>query len=496
MAIYLIHPTAANFDLLTEDLSEQRYDNYYINFLDLLPESSIQTFFSHILKQETNNRIYKISVHPLNFRPVHDKVFDLAIPRPYSLLSSPLTKEEEALSYFSTSGDRLFSVLFSLRLIPLVKYKPNDITTPIIEKIQANFKTLFEKFPELKEEFNYSQNAFLTVLERENDLPIMFHHSASFGSMMNDLFGLSTQQHKKAFPLDPEVDYIWQDCIAMDFPSVHEKITADLGELQAKTKFLNEDNLEGTEEINEKLASTLEGLRDLTLRQKTLETHCNFASLLKEEIEGRQLDVIYDFEYNFLSKKKMNKEIKEKYDRVIKQATAKTRDDLLRTLAIRILLDRQATKEVIESELKKCGLESKAMAYLLDKVADTKPTETEVKHGLFSYLKAGHSVVMDRLSQFISTEQPSLMADLVVDAVKRTNKEYVCYDLLKKKQVEQKNDCSEMIVYVYGGGSLAEFECLEQKMNGLNKTLLYGSDKIYRPVEFLEELEMLGSESG
>jgi hypothetical protein len=81
-----------------------------------------------------------------------------------------------------------------MKISPLIKYKSSSFSELIVEKIQNKFISTFNKFPELKNEFK-NGNCLMVILERDFlDLPIMLHHSSSFGAIISDILGLTFEQ--------------------------------------------------------------------------------------------------------------------------------------------------------------------------------------------------------------------------------------------------------------------------------------------------------------
>lgn len=190
MAIYIINPTDENLKILKNDLEKSLFDNFFINFVEKIDDHKLQNFFSSLIQTDKYNRIYKIMVHPLGFNLYHPRVFSLNIKESYSLLNSPNVKDEQIESYFEKIGNGIFDMLFATRTIPIIKFR-SGFADQIIDIIQKRFYDTFEKFPELKEEFSRKNSTLLTIVDRDLDLPIMFHHSASLGSMIHDVFGIT-----------------------------------------------------------------------------------------------------------------------------------------------------------------------------------------------------------------------------------------------------------------------------------------------------------------
>jgi len=228
----------------------------------------------------------------------------------------------------------------------------------IITMIEDYFNQTIDKFPEITEEFK-KNSTLLIFMDRESDLPIMFHHSASFGALVNDIFGLSrtkvvkSEDKKKLnkFEIDPVTDYIWNENVAIDFPTTLDKIITDFNKLNEQTSFLDSKKTEEIAEISAKLNQTLDKVQDIIEKQNVLANHLNYADKLKEEIKLRKIEELYDFEFDLLSNRGVNNEIKKKYNKICTSSNHTNilnnnnfKYDVLRSLIIYYLMNKDLSE--------------------------------------------------------------------------------------------------------------------------------------------------------
>lgn len=482
MAIYIINPTDENIKILKNDIEKSVFDNFYINFVEKCDEKKLQTFFSDMIQTDKYNRIYKIMVHPMGFNLFHPRVFSLNIKNAYSLLNSPNVKDDDIHSYFEKIGNGIFDMLFTTRTIPIIKYR-SGFADSIISVIQKNFYQTFEKFPELKEEFSKKNQTLLTIVDRDLDLPIMFHHAASLGSMIHDVFGITRSKSSgDIFEIDPLIDYVWNTYLGTRFVTAKEKIIEDLKNINQQTAFLDNQNGKSgdLEKMSEQIASTLEDLRDITVKQKCLNNHAKFQEKLTKEIDSRNIGAFFKFEEELLSARTINRETKKKFFELLslKQLNVKDinlhKNDILRLAIIYFLINTSISNDEvkeIENSLKNIGVSLKAFEYFKQK----KSFEESMKRGAnannqeLSFLQKSVSY----LRKYITSEQTSIIADTVNNlASNKEVKEYVSYNLLKKGIEKNFNSSfNHVIVFVIGGGSLGELEYLEEFLNQNDRTV-------------------------
>ena len=536
MAIYLISPSDENFSLIVNDMKNNIFDNYYINIINMPNKNEIDfsNFYMDLMQNDFFNRIYKINIIPINILIYHKNVFSLNLKKSFYLLNNPKSNEKDANEYFNTIGNGLFSSLFVMKTIPLIKYRRNWIGDDIVKIIQKNFDILVNKSPEIKEEFK-KKKSLLIIANRDVDLPIMFHHGASLGSMLNDICNIVFEEKKNDnnnennnnYLIDPVNDYIWNDNLSQPFYTVSEIVFKELKKYSEDFKFLDESgnrfgNVEKMLDDNKKISESIENLRDKKILGKILSNNSNFCTNLIQNAEKRELGKIYDIELNLLLKRNsVNKEIINKFYNLVNLNSIENNNnnnnnlilfDLYRLIIIYILSN---IKKIDDNEINKLKdiITSKykinidGLDYLLKKVKEqniflnSENKKKQNKQGIYNWLTTN-------INNLMQEEQPSLLGYLIEDlSYININKEnnnninndsdYLTYNLYKKGYVNDfnindENKFDEIIVFICGGGCLSEYEYLDDWLfRKKKKHIIYGCDYLYKQNEFLKELEEL-----
>jgi hypothetical protein len=493
MAIYIVQPTEENFKIIKNDLEKRIFDNFFINFVERADDSKFQSFFSDLISTDNYNRIYKISVNPFGYLMYHPRVFTCGSPSPYFFLNAPSTSEQQIEKYFIQVGTSIFNTLFNTRTIPLIKYRTGWFAENIVSIIQENFTQAFEKFPEIKEEFLRKNSTLLLIVDRDTDLPIMFHHGASLGCMYNDIFGISRTKSTSKYEIDPIFDHIWEAYLTTNFVDAKSKVLEEIKQITDQTDFLDDvkKNQGGDiEKISEKLASTLEGLRDLSIRQSVLKNHLTFQDKLKTEIDRRDLGMFYGLEESILKKRIITGELKQNFRDMISLKSFKpqdielTRIDLLRLSLLYYMINTKISNDEIreiEKFLQNSGCNIDSLEYLKQKKAFeegiSQKGKQQTQEGGNWLFQKGKSYFMDKVGSYLTNDQPSVVADIANNLC--SGKEvanFVSYNLIKKS-VEKQNvnqTFNQIIVFAVGGGSLSEFEYLDELLvkNGRNVIII------------------------
>jgi hypothetical protein len=480
MAIYIVAPTQENFKLIKNDMEKRLFDNYYINFTSKCDD--FQPFFSDIIKTDNYNRIYKIAVHPISFFLYHPYVFTLNMKDPYHMLNSPNINESEVNRYFEQVGNGLFNMLFTLKTIPIIKYRTGWFAESIVEIIQNNFSQTFEKFPELKEDFPRKNNTLLLILDRDTDLPIMLHHAPSLGSMINDMFGIVRGKSKDdRFEIDPVTDYIWNNYLSMNFVNAKENIIQELKNINDQTSFLDQhnNNPDNIELISEKISNTLEGLRDITIKQEVLKKHVKFQEKLTKEITDRNLALIFELEQSFfLNRKLITEDMRKKLMNVLSQGKdkGKAKTDFIRLCLIYFLINSKISKKEIDDISQALDSIDPGLKTSLDYLIQKRNFEESLKRGNVEqekgFLHKSFSFFVNKVGSLVNTEQASIVADISNSLA--GNKEvnnFVTYNILKKGIDRSTYNTTQVIVFMVGGGSFAEYEYVEELLSQNNKNV-------------------------
>lgn len=529
MGIYLVEPTDENFEYIKNDLLNNTFDNYYFVFTSTCYDTQLKNFFSCIYEGNKSNiisgreNIYKIESYPIKLLPYHERIFSLNISNSYYLLTSPNSKEQKINEYFSVVASGLFNLMFTLSVVPNIKYRTGWFAENIIKELQNIFNFNIEKYPEFKNKIIKSETLLL-LIDRETDIPIMFHHPASLGGMMQDLFGVtttstSTKSEKKdsnsleTLEIDPVEDKIWNDYCSESYIEVVEQIIKDeMKKITDDTKFLEDTNCMNNKtesdlnKLSEKMSATLDNLKDIQIKKNILNTYAKYHSQLYQEVNKRNLGEFYMIEEDMLIKRSINDELKKRFWEIFEKVKSNKNNnshsinDIKRLSIIYYLIFPEMKNDEyseIEQSLKKINADISSLQFLKSKRDFLKSMSigTQEKENN-SVLHKGFSFLYNRIGNYMTETQPSLIADIINNIC--SNKEisnYVEYNLVTKDKRNSGKTYNNIIVFVCGGGSLVEFESLDSYVKKKNIKLIYGTDTMYSPNEFVNEIEKLYNKS-
>ena len=521
MAIYILSLTKENLDYIYEDIRNQIFDNFYINFIaydtsDNNNKKILEDFYSKIANLENNLSIYKISIIPIDVCLYHPKIFSLNLKKPYLLLNSPNISDDVYQNYLSKISIGLFSALFLMKTYPVVKYHKGFFGDDIIKKIQNEFNYLFKMSPEIKEEFKVKKNSkrtLLLILDRDIDLPIMFHHACSFAAMINDCFGIGIEDNNnnsKKFKIDPVNDYVWNNKLHEVFVDVGTYVYQEYKNYYKEMDFLDKVNkpkdIEQLQNESKQLAKSIETLKDKKLIGNILSQESKIVEELNKIQNDKKLEEIFLMECNLLKKKeRINEATKNDFFKLLYNYKDKdnTKDDIYRLCLLYYLCNSKNISKEDIIKIKPYILNKSALDYLKKKIDETSLRENNnINMGLGNNYQKNNSMIMKGLfsafstiSNLMSIEQPSISADLVDKLCRNQNiANWATYDFITKNIEKDGGNYSydNVICFFIGGGSFGEYEYIYDLISQNGYNIYYGTDYIYRPMEFVKDLEELG----
>lgn len=109
--IYLVEPTPANIQAITNDLSRELYTPAYVNFLSSVPRPLLEDFAGEIASTGTSEHIAQVYDQYLNFIVAEPDLFSLGLGNnAYWKINSPQTSDED----LDAIVDKIVSGLFSV----------------------------------------------------------------------------------------------------------------------------------------------------------------------------------------------------------------------------------------------------------------------------------------------------------------------------------------------------------------------------------------------
>ncbi|KAL0267545.1 UNVERIFIED_CONTAM: hypothetical protein PYX00_009791 [Menopon gallinae] len=553
-AVYFVMPTEENLGRIGQDLQNNLYDFYHLNFISPISRERLEDLAGMALQANAVAHIQKIFDQYLNFITLEDDLFILRQQNQeavsYYTINRGDIKDSEIENIIDTLVDSLFSVFATLKAVPIIRSPRGNAAEMLAEKLDKKLRdnlkdtrnNLFLMDAGLAGNFCF-QRPLLIILDRNVDMATPLHHTWTYQALAHDVLGLNLNRviieestgstpsggaraKTKSYQLDPN-DKFWLSHKGSPFPTVVEAIQEELEQYRSseeevkrlkKSMGIEGDSEEAFAMVNDvtaKLTSTINNLPQLLEKKRLIDVHMTVATEILNAIKSRRLDNFFEYEEKVMGHQVLDKSIQE----VLSDREFGYPDDMLRLLLIYYI----CSVNVSESEIEKCanilreaGCDLSPLSYLKRWKAYTKMAAASSQYqgsgtktvSMFSKLVSqGSSFVMEGVKNFV-VKKHDLPVTRIVDQLmeQKSSSETDDYRYLDPKQLRQgdvsarmKTPFQEAVVFIVGGGNYIEYQNLVDYTKNKtgpsgSKKIIYGASSLNNAKEFLKQLSMLGRE--
>ncbi|SCP03970.1 Sec1 family protein, putative [Plasmodium ovale] len=549
-AVYLINSNKENIDIVINDMVNNMYGSYYINFLSYIDEENMNYFAKECVKNSIVSYVSKITDRYLNFISLSSNTFSLYLSNCYKILHE--RNEELIQSIMNKITDGLLSLLVTLGVIPIIRVSSNQSypSKCIAEKLHKKIYELLN----LRAANSYiftsknNQRPLLILVDRDVDLSVMVQHSWTYQALIHDVFNIrlnkidlhddispssvrtnstdvtTSKGGNKSYDIDNNDSFFQMNC-NKPFPDVANSISECLNEYNEKMKNINKNNKgEGNDQITGGLMSAMNILPEMTEHKRILDMHTNILTELIKKIKERELDRYYENEFDFECS---NEKICIQYMNDILKCGKGNNYDKYRAFLCLYLAKRNINKQTIDTflqQLQNMNIEISSIFFLkqienlksmninisinsqLNRSNSTNTTNsTSFKHHLNTYsnifIDKGFNILQgakNLLPKRREIKITKLVETLIENKPCSLNDQFIYIDpknhpntKMEKLFIKQEN-IKECIIFVVGGGNYIEVAALKDLEEKMNKKIIYGTTDFVRPENFVNELNEIG----
>ena len=370
--IYFVAPTKENISTIIQDLNDDKYDTYYINFTSHLPRDLLEDFAKQVALLGKASRIKQVWDQYLDFVVTEPNLFSLNLTNIFTTFNTSQTKEETIHALVGTIADGLLSLIISMDVVPIIRAQQHGPAEFVAQELDLKLREYLSNTKLLGNEHNaaLAQRPVLILLDRNFDLASMFAHSWIYQCMVSDVYQLKRNTIKlrkitkdangvesetiKNYDIDPR-DFFWSKYAQLPFPDVVENADVELNsykqeakEITNKTGITSLDDIDNSTSSTANIQQAVEKLPELTARKATLDMHMDILSNLINELQAKNLDTYFEIEQNAGGNHNDTKILKEFMD-LLNNDDAKqdTSLDKLRTLIILTLVSDHLSPDYI-----------------------------------------------------------------------------------------------------------------------------------------------------
>ncbi|CAN3373535.1 hypothetical protein DIURU_001477 [Diutina rugosa] len=544
-AVYLVEPTIDNVMVLVDDLQNDKYDAFYINFTSSLPRDLLEEFAKKVSLCGKASKIKSVWDQYIDFIVTEPNLFSLDMKGMFYKFSSSKTTEEEIATWTDRIASGLVAIVNTMGSIPIIRAPQGGAAEFVASQLNVKLRDHLQTNTGATSD---GARPVLILLDRNLDLSSMFAHSWIYQVMVNDVFSLKRntikltvkgengQPKEKSYDVDPK-DFFWNSYAQLPFPDVVEHADTELNlykkdaaDLTNKTGITSLDDIDNNAASTSAIQQAVDALPELTARKATLDMHMDILASLISELQAKSLDKFFEIESNCQDPKSLN----EFYELLQSQPTSGSNtNDKYRTFLIMVLLVDlpEDYKTKVSGWFADHGVDLAAYNYItkfkqisnMTNLSDmgsgslsgsgTQAAQSSALSSLSSKLygltegriSEGLTSIASKVKSFIP-EKRELPVTKVVQALMdpqtapqdtlQVTDNYVYFDPKTRGSKQPKRSTyNESMVFMIGGANYYEYQNLQEWAEKSKKTVVYGGTDVIPPDEFLLECGELGKSS-
>ncbi|XP_035761759.1 sec1 family domain-containing protein 1 [Neolamprologus brichardi] len=320
-------PTEENIDRICQDLRNQLYESYYLNFISAISRSKLEDIASAALAANAVTQVTKVFDQYLNFITLEDDMFILCHQNKelisYHAINRADIQDTDMEAIMDTIVDSLFCFFVTLGAVPIIRCPRGNaaemVAVKLDKKLRENLRdarnSLFTGDSMTAGQFSFQRPLFVLV-DRNVDMATPLHHTWTYQALIHDVldFHLNRVVMEEGMGAEPSAgarpkkksrktydltaaDKFWQKHKGSPFPEVAESVQEELDTYRAQEdevkRLKSIMGLEGEDEgaismlsdNTAKLTSAVSSLPELLEKKRLIDLHTNVATAVLDHIK-------------------------------------------------------------------------------------------------------------------------------------------------------------------------------------------------------------------
>ncbi|RMC00395.1 hypothetical protein DUI87_23003 [Hirundo rustica rustica] len=425
-AVYFVMPTEENIDRMCQDLRNQLYESYYLNFISAISRSKLEDIANAAIGANAVTQVAKVFDQYLNFITLEDDMFVLCNQNKelvsYRAINRPDITDTEMETIMDTIVDSLFCFFVTLGFYCLI------LVFRFVDLTELNADYCISPFPEVAE---------------------------------------SVQQELESYRAqEDEVKRL-------------KSIMGIEGEDEGAISMLSDNTA--------KLTSAVSSLPELLEKKRLIDLHTNVATAVLEHIKSRKLDVYFEYEEKIMSKSTLDKSL---LDMISDPDAGTPEDKMRLFLIYYISSAQAPSEidlEQYKKALMDAGCNLAPLSYikqwnLFSRVMNTGSqfVMEGVKNLVLKQQNLPVTRILDNLMEMKSNPETDDYRYFDPKMLRGSD----------SSVPRNKNPFQEAIVFVVGGGNYIEYQNLIDYIKGKQgKHVLYGCSELFNATQFIKQVD-------
>lgn len=374
-AIYFVSPTKKNLDLILEDLKNDYYSSFFINFNSTISRNLLEYFAKNVAKLNKGDKIKQLYDQYLDFLITEKNLFNLQLEKNFLQLNNPKSNEDLINNLCDDIASGLFNILITTNSIPIIRAplggpaelvatKLNSKLRDYLINVKSSHNSSIDNTNDINDIHDNDENSplkksVLILLDRNIDFTSMFAHSWIYQCMLFDIFNLKKNiisipnvssnneqtnvTGSKSFDLDPN-DFFWTQNAHLPFPEAAENVELALSNYKEKVnKITSKTGVQDLNDLNDPSLDTknfqdaIKSLPELAFEKSVIDSHMNILASLLQQLQLKNLDTFFEIEQFDLK----NSKFKSSFLEILNDNNLLNLSDKLRSFIVLYLLSKE-----------------------------------------------------------------------------------------------------------------------------------------------------------